>query len=110
MKKWAASMVVVASTALLTACGGAPSESDVYDALNKQIKADIKNLGGFFGLQNADQIKLHSVNLHECKEDGEKAYVCDLEWELEIPGLGRKKGPLPATRFVEGEEGWRVSQ
>lgn len=104
-----------ASVALLalTACGGEPSESDIKTAFNNQVQAEAKAMQQFAGKAGADMAKsmmpeIKSIKKVGCKEDGEKAYKCDVEMEVTQSGT-TNKGIVP-MRFVKGSDGWMAAK
>lgn len=103
MMKW---LWVSAAALVLTACGGAPSESEMQAVLEKRMNADLKALGSM-GIDA--QIKVHSLKKVGCKEDGEKAYKCDVEIDIEAPAIGRQQNVTP-MRFVKSSDGWTVTR
>jgi hypothetical protein len=97
----------------LTACGGEPSESDIKTAFNNQVQAETKAMQQFAGKAGADMAKslmpeIKSVKKIGCKEDGEKAYKCDVEMEVTQSGT-TNKGIVP-MRFVKGSDGWMAAR
>lgn len=100
-----------ATVALLTlaACGGEPSESDIKTAFNKQVQAEAKAMQQFAGTAGADMAKsmmpeVKSMKKIGCKEDGEKAYKCDVE--MEVTQMGNTNKGAISLRFVKGSDGW----
>jgi len=96
-------VLALAASALLAACGGAPSEVDVRAALQKQVDTGRQQAEQFAGKnsfidqQAAEQKKaIAEVKLIGCKADGDKAYVCDIEGKA---GAGR-------LRMLKGSDGW----
>ncbi|QJW80025.1 hypothetical protein [Burkholderia glumae] len=95
----------LALSALLSACSGAPGESDVRDALDKQIdqaRDQVEKLGGTaaasvmasdFDSQKAD---IAQAKLIDCRADGDKAWLCD---------LAAKTGSV-RLRMLKGPDGW----
>ena len=96
--------------ALLAACSGAPSESDIRGALARQIKVERDAAAKFGGAGLVDSMfpEVTGVNKIGCKEDGEKAYRCDVEVEVSRSGK-KSKGPA-AIRLVKLSDGWSVSR
>lgn len=96
--------------ALLTACSGAPSESDIQGAVTQQMKAEHESLAKIGGAALAKSMlpEVTSVKKVGCKEDGEKAYRCDVEVEVIRRGQ-TSKGPA-AFRLVKLSDGWSVSR
>lgn len=107
--RWA----VVLFAALLAACGGAPSNSEINEAVGNQTKADAAAMKGFAGNVGASMFKslipeIKSVKKIGCRDDGQKAYRCDVE--LEVAQAGRTS-KIPANlRFVKGSDGWLVQR
>ncbi|WP_028224486.1 hypothetical protein [Paraburkholderia ferrariae] len=96
-------VLALAASALLSACGGSPSEGDVRAALEKQVDVGRQQAEQFAGKnsfvdqQVAEQKKAVSeVKLIGCKSDGEKAYVCDIQGKA---GAAR-------IRMLKGADGW----
>ena len=104
--------LAVLTTIALSACGGAPSESDMKGALEKQMKMELdaskKFMGGAgAGMAEALMPKIDGLKKIGCKEDGEKAYRCDVE--LEVSRNGQTNKAPGNIRFVKGSEGWMAS-
>ena len=98
-------VAIVAGALLLTACGE-PSEGDLRAAFEKQIAESNKMAQGL-GVKM--ESKLHSLKKVGCKADGDNAYRCDVEVDMEVPLVGRKKVVAP-VRFVKGSDGWVASK
>lgn len=96
--------------ALLTACGGAPSESDMKKAIDIQVQAEMTAAKQFMGASMAEKMtpKIESLKKIGCKDDGENAYRCDLE--LEVTQNGRTNKAPTRMRFVKGSDGWVASK
>ena len=100
--------------ALLAACSGAPSEGDIRGALERQMKAEqeaMAKIGGAFGgaaLVKSMMPAVSGVKKVGCKEDGEKAYRCDVEVEVSQGGK-TSKGPA-VFRLVKLSDGWSISR
>ena len=97
--KW---LAVPALVALLSACSGEPSEGDMRAALDKEVAEANKVTAS---LRADKKTTLHSFKKVGCKADGDKAFRCDVEMDLEAPLVGRKKVVAP-LRFVKGSDGW----
>lgn len=105
-------MGLAACAVLLTACGGAPSEGEMRAAFENQIQQsndNVKKMAGNNSMTKSMESKLHSFKKVGCKEDGENAYRCDVEMEIEAPFVGRRSVNAP-VRFVKASDGWKVSQ
>lgn len=98
---------------VLAACGGSPSDGDIKTAIEKQMGADIKAMEQFGGNQTASIIKnltpeIKSVKKVGCKEDGDKAYKCDVE--MEVTHMGNTNKAIAPVRFVKASDGWAVAK
>ena len=104
-------IVAGAASALLAGCGGSPSDGDMLKAVQTQAAAERQAFERFAGRGAAGflqktQGEIKSVKKIGCKDDGEKAYRCDVEIELQQGG-STHKGPA-SLRFVKGSDGWAV--
>lgn len=90
----------------LTGCGGAPSDSDIKTALDKAVLQQQKMMESVGGGQMKDMLKIEytSVKKIGCKEDGEKAYLCDVEVVAKTVAGEQKE--TSAIRLVNGSDGW----
>jgi hypothetical protein len=93
-------------TFILAACGGAPSDSDIKTALEKAVSDQQKAMAAVGGsaMGNLFKIDYTSVKKIGCKEDGEKAYRCDVEVSAKT-ALGEQK-QVSSMRLVKGSDGW----
>lgn len=96
----------------LAGCGGAPSGSEIQAAFKKQIEQDVAQMQRFGGpaagmlkAMTPEVIDAHKIG---CKEDGEKAYRCDVELEVRQNGAVQK-APV-SLRFVKTSDGWKASR
>lgn len=90
-----------AASIALTACGGAPSDSDIKKAIEKQSAEEEKVLGDLL-----PSVKF--VKKIGCNEDGENAFKCDVE--VEVTQLGKTNNGVVPMRFTKGSNGWVVSR
>lgn len=93
----------------MAACGGAPSDGDIKAAIEKQTQAEAKAMEQFAEKQAPAMFKdmmpeIKSVKKIGCKEDGEKAYRCDVEIEVSQGKTTDKS--VTAMRFVKSSDGW----
>jgi len=75
--------------------------------------ADAKAMAQMGGKLGTDMFKdmlpeIKSVKKIGCKEDGEKAYKCDVE--LEVTRQGNTNKGIAPIRFVKGSDGWIASK
>lgn len=105
-----AGLGALAACALLGACSGAPSESQLKSAFETRMQADAKALDRTLGQGTSQKILGEITFLRKigCKEDGEKAYQCDIEMQATRNGTTLKR-PMP-LRFVKGSDGWVLSK
>ncbi|MDM0028403.1 zinc ribbon domain-containing protein [Variovorax saccharolyticus] len=96
-----------ASFANLFTFGGEPSEGDMTAAFESSMAQSNEAMSGLTGSKKA--FKVYSVKKIGCKSDGEKAYRCDVESDIEAPMIGRNKG-VANLRFVKASDGWTVTK
>lgn len=104
--------VVLAGAAVLAACSKGPSnkevEASVRDRLEQATSAVEKMSGAMPAemgkLAQAMKTQVHSVKSLGCQSDGNNAYKCDVEVDLENAMTGRTKQVLP-LRMVKGSDG-----
>ena len=77
--------------------------------MKMELDAGKRFMGGA-GAEMAESLmpKISGLKKIGCKEDGEKAYRCDVEMEVSQDGQVNK-GPAN-LRFVKGSDGWMVSK
>ena len=98
---------------VLTACGGVPSDGNIKASIEKQMGADAKAMEQFGGKQAANMAKnwlpeIKSIKKIGCKEDGDKAYKCDVE--MEVTQKGKTNKGIAPFRFVKASDGWVVTK
>ena len=106
-KKTSQVLVAVGAMLLLTACGGAPSEGDIKSAIDRSMADTVKTLAQFGTNSNITKSvvpEIKNVKKIGCKEDGEKAYKCDVELEVSLHGNTTRS--IAPMRFVKGSDGW----
>lgn len=103
------------ATALLAACSSEPSSGDIETAVKAQVQQGLDAAQKMVGnnpqlakMAEALQVKVHGVNKIGCKSAGDKAFLCDVELDLESGLTGRAKKTVP-VRMVKGSEGWAIS-
>ena len=116
-KKTAHAYLVLAPVAalVLTACSSEPSSSDMKAALEPELKqmlemqANMTNpFTGRAKPASATGPKLEEIRKIGCKDDGEKAYRCDVE--IVIVEGGAKRSSVVPARFVKTSSGWQATK
>lgn len=99
---------VVFACALLTACGGEPSESDMKAAVEDTFGGMNKELGSVGKMIGKDlTTKVKSLKKLGCaKAEGNPGYRCDFEMLVDGP-LGEKTEKA-SGRFIKGDKAWSV--
>ena len=101
-------IAALAACVALTACSNSPSEGELKTAVEHKMKADSDAMERSVGKQAMPpKPELKSVRKVACKADGEKAYRCDVELEVNHGGT-IAKGTAP-MRFVKNGEEWVAS-
>ena len=102
-------ILLAASVALLSACSGEPSSSDVEKAVSAnaaQGSAQMEQLSR--GSSRAFMPQVHGIKKLGCRAETGTAYVCDIELDMTSQGV---RGKVPTSmRFVKGSEGWAISR
>ena len=108
-------VAVAAAALLLSACSSEPSNGDIEQAVKASVTKSQEAMSKLASSspQAAEMAKkmmptVHGVNKIGCKADGDKAYNCDVELDMETGITGRKKQTVP-VRMVKGSEGWTLS-
>lgn len=100
--------ISLSASALLSACGGAPSESDLKNSVMKQYEAERKAMGGGQVMGLTIIPEMTDLKKIGCKEDGEKAYRCDVEVTVKA-GKETKSAPT-SVRVVKTSDGWKATK
>jgi hypothetical protein len=114
MKAHTATWLTLTPFLFLSGCGGEPSEGDLREALEQQIAQASANpfaqmaAGAMGGDKDAKLVDIHDLNKLGCKEDGDNAYVCDIEVDVSV--MGARQQSASRVRMVRGKEGWLASQ
>ena len=89
----------------LGACSGPPNESELKAAVEGKMKADSEALERSIGKQGMPtKPELKTVRKVGCKSDGDKAYRCEVELEVNHDGTLAKG--TASMRFVKNGESW----
>lgn len=103
-------VLLAAGVALLAACGGEPSTSDIEKAVStnaSQGSAQIEQLSR--GSSKSFMPQVHGVKKLGCRQETGAAYLCDIELDMTSPQGLRGKVPT-SMRFIKGSEGWVASR
>lgn len=93
---------------VLTACGGAPSEGDIQQALQKQTDQMLKTMGPLAKMSGAEDTRIREVEKLGCDKDGDNAYRCDVKVTVKV--AGREITETSRGRFVKSSDGWVASR
>ena len=102
-------ILLAASVALLSACSGEPSNSDVEKAISANASrgsAQMEQLSR--GSSKTFMPQIHGVRKLGCRPETSAAYACDIEVDMTSRGV-RSKVPT-SMRFIKGSEGWAASR
>ncbi len=95
----------VAMALTLSACSSSPSEGELRAAIESKMKADSAAMELRIGTQGMPpKPELRSVRKIACKADGDNAYRCDVELELNQGGILAKG--TASMRFLKNNNGW----
>ncbi|MBI3443939.1 MAG: hypothetical protein HY055_00865 [Magnetospirillum sp.] len=103
-------LITIATCALLVACGGEPSESDMKGAVEQTYGGMNKELDGVGKLIGKDlTTKVKTFKKLACAEaKGSPGYTCDFEMTVDGP-LGAQTQKA-SGRFVKGDKAWTVME
>ena len=95
----------VAMSLALSACSGSPTEGELRAAVESKMKADSAAMELRIGKQGMPpKPELRSVRKIGCKADGDNAYRCEVELELNQGGTLAKWSA--SMRFLKNDNGW----
>lgn len=101
-------MAALGVSTVLAACGGAPSEGEMKEALQKQTDQMIKSMGPLAKMSGVDTTEIRSVEKIGCEKDGENAYRCDVKVVVKVQG--KEMSETSRGRFVKTSDGWQASR
>lgn len=101
-------LLITAIAVTLTACGGAPSDGDIKDALQKQTDQTLKKMGSLAKMAGVADTKIQDVEKIGCDADGDNAYRCDIKVTVTVSG--REVTETSRPRFVKTSNGWVASR
>ena len=94
----------------LTGCSGEPSQQQVEAAVQKNVDEANNRAKQLAGKLSPDmQTKLNSAKKVACTKESDKVYKCDVEIDMNMPMAGELKKTV-SSRFVNGSDGWTVSE
>lgn len=100
--------LVLASTVLLSACSGEPSESDLKRVVDGQYNTFNASTKSFGITASAAQFNVHSVKKVGCKKgSAPKEFACDVEVDVTAPLIGRSKS-VKNIRVQDNGDAWQV--
>lgn len=105
--------LVFGLAAVLTACGGAPSDSDVRKALEEQIQSDMSQVtgglkgAGLDGALDGMMPKIDKITPQGCESVGNDIYSCAVEATMTI--MGMQQTNMQEFSFKKNKSGeWKV--
>jgi len=107
-KKLTQYMGVVVLSLGLAACGGAPSEGEMKDAMQREADQLIKAMGPFAQVAGMEAMQILKVEKVGCDKDGDKAYRCDMKVVAKVQG--KEVTQTTRGRFVKTSDGWQASK
>ena len=98
-------LIPVAIGLTLSACSSSPTEGELKAAIETKMKADSAAMELRIGKQGMPpKPELKNVRKIACKADGDKAYRCEVELEVNHDGTLAKG--TASIRFLRNNEGW----
>lgn len=111
MKKAIYGALLLASTVLLSACSGGPSENDIKALLEAELdkmSAMVSELGGD-SMSDMLKVEIHNVTIHSCEEERNDVYRCDVEVDATAPVIGRSV-ERSEILLAKSDNGWIQAQ
>ncbi|HUN00153.1 MAG: hypothetical protein B7X12_10320 [Halothiobacillus sp. 20-53-49] len=115
MRKIYFTAFILSTTLALAACSdGAPSSSDIEQALKSgmaKAMAQASTLGGGAQISAAmAKVEIKSVKNLGCKKDeADSGFNCNVETEVNTPFAGAQKSTR-MLHLVKGSDGWQIAQ
>jgi hypothetical protein len=119
MKKIASLGLSMATLFLVSCSGGEPSVSDISDALEKAISAELdqinsmsKSLGGPTGaVDDMLKVKISNVEKVSCTESAKDTYSCNIRFHASGGILGKQgRDDASSVRMMRTSGGWMISR
>ncbi|MGO1247858.1 MAG: hypothetical protein ACTHXN_08055 [Oceanisphaera sp.] len=105
--------LVLGAAAVLTACGGAPSDSQVRQVLEEQIERDLAQLSGIAGQAGLEDVakgmmpKVEDISPQGCEAADNDVYICTVEATVTMMGVQNTE--MQDFRFKKNNDGdWKV--
>ena len=105
--------LVFGLAAVLTACGGAPSDKEVRKALEEQIQKDMNQLtgglkiAGLDGAMDGMMPKVEDISPQGCEAAGNDVYNCTVETTNSV--MGMQQTSMQEYRFKKNKAGeWKI--
>lgn len=101
---------LVLSTLVLAGCSGAPSDSDIEQAMRAEHAKMVSVMAGVVGEAQAKKQsgEIHSVTKNNCAEEG-NVYICEISIDVEAPFVGRKTQDA-RVKMMKGDNGWIMTK
>lgn len=111
MTKKTRHLLIAAAAIALSACSGAPSESDIKAMMEAELEQTSTMLKGIAGNGMADAMRtdIHDVTLHGCDEIRDEVYRCDVEVDVTAPLVGRNVQRSNIT-LAKTDAGWTATR
>lgn len=107
--------LVLGLAAVLTACGGAPSDAEVRQALEAKIQSELKQVSGMSGLLGSEfedmaenmMPKIDNISPQGCEAAENDIYNCTVESTITIMGIQQTN--MQEFSFKKNKNGeWKV--
>ncbi|MBU3824932.1 MAG: hypothetical protein H9917_08915 [Candidatus Oceanisphaera merdipullorum] len=105
--------LVFGLAAVLSACGGAPSDEDVRKALEEQIQSDMNQVTGSLkgtgldGAMDGMMPKIDNISSQGCEKADNDIYNCTVEATMTV--MGMQQTNMQEVSFKKNKAGeWKV--
>ena len=107
--------LVCVMAAMLAACGGAPSDAEVRQALEDQVKNELAQIPGLSDLQDSGMQemvasmmpKIENISPQGCESADNDAYLCTVEVTVSI--MGQTQTNMQDVRLKKNKSGeWKI--
>ena len=91
---------------LVGACSSEPSEKDIREAMERQVRAAAEQAPAALGGAGVFKVEIHEVKKVGCEKTSQKkAFLCDVQTDITVPIVGRQSN-AGRMRIVKGDDGW----